>query len=75
MPGKSHPWHTFTILGTKRKVRMVREYDGQRGSVWRDYQNDRGQVICVQAKAPGGRRKSTETRTAMFAAEKFAGFR
>jgi hypothetical protein len=73
MPGKPHPWHTFTILGTPRKVRMVREYDGQRGSVWRDYQNDRGQVICVQAKVPGGRRKVAGARTARTAANKFAG--
>jgi len=75
MPAKPRtpPWRTFTILGTPRKVRMVREYDGQRGTVWRDYQNERGQVIAVQAKGAGGRRKAAEESTARQAANRFAG--
>jgi hypothetical protein len=70
MPG---PWHSFTIFGTARMVRMVRQYDGGGGTVWRDYQNERGQVICVQAKGPGGKRTLADKATARVAANRFAG--
>lgn len=70
---KAAPWHSFTILGTVRRVRMARQYDGQRGTVWRDYENERGQVVCVQAKGPGGKRTAADRATARAAANLFAG--
>jgi hypothetical protein len=70
---KTSPWHSFTISGTTHKVRMVRQYDGQRGTVWRDYQNERGHAVCIQARGPGGRRSAPEKATARTAASRFAG--
>lgn len=71
VPGR---WRSFTIGGAEAKVRLVREYSGQRDSVWRDYQNDRGRVLCIQARRPGARRAETEKVTAHQAARRFAGF-
>lgn len=70
VPGR---WRSFRVGAAETKVRLVREYSGQRGSVWRDYQNDRGQVLCVQARRSGAVRAAAEKITAQTAARRFGG--
>jgi hypothetical protein len=56
------------------KVRLVREFVGQRGTLWREYANERGQRIVVEARGPGGRRAASKAVTAREAAQRFAGY-
>ena len=74
MPARKPRWHTFKVLGKPRKVRMASQYDAG-GRIWRDYVDDRGQRVTVEARGLDRRRSAPETRTAMMAAEKLAGFR
>jgi hypothetical protein len=56
------------------KVRLLREFGGGRGTVWREYADQRGRRTIVQAKGPGGRRKAPRKSTERTAAQRFAGW-
>jgi hypothetical protein len=48
-------------------VRLIREFEGSRGGVWREYATGRGRVV-VEARAPGMKRKRSKAATAREAA-------
>jgi hypothetical protein len=54
-------------------VRLVREFEGQRGTLWREYAHQDGRRIIVQAKSPGARRAASSKDTARIASRRLKG--